>query len=128
MKASEELGRYAGCDTEQKFKTMWCALHHKEYKALFPIETEETVLGFPDVLAIRKDDKAALLEFKRSLKGWSVQFKPTQIAFFRRNPALSIFVVALCEDGVYVVTAGEVLNDGKLTEGCAYNFAKEAKL
>lgn len=127
MESRENAGKYEQCLTEQTFKTMWCALHHADYKALWSIETEETVHGFPDVLGILKDDRAVLLEFKRALKGYSVQFKPTQIAFFRRNRTVPIYVVALVNNEVHVVTANEVLDDGKLTDGCAYNFAKEAK-
>lgn len=127
MESNEDASRYEKCYTEQEFKTMWCSLHHGEYKALWAIETEETVHGFPDVLGILRDDRAVLLEFKRSLKGYSVQFQPTQIAFFRRNRNVPIYVIALVSGKVHVVTANEVLNDGKLTESCSYNFGKEAK-
>lgn len=127
MKSNENKEAYADCLTEQMFKTRWCTLHHKDYKALWTIETEETVAGFPDVLGIMHDDKAVLLEFKKSLKGYSVQFQPTQIAFFRRNRLVPIYVVALVAGEVHVVTANEVLDDGKLTDGCSYNFGKEAK-
>lgn len=127
MESIEDASKFSECSTEQMFKTRWCACHHGEYKAMWYIETEETVLGFPDVLAIRHDDTAVLLEFKKSIKGYSVQFKPSQIAFFRRNPTVNIYVVALCNKEVHVVTAHEVLTDGKLTESCAYNFGKVAK-
>lgn len=127
MKSTEATDKYSDCLTEQDFKTRWCALHHKDYKALWAIETEETVAGFPDVLAVTHDDKAVLLEFKRSLKGYSVQFQPTQIAFFRRNREVQVYVVALVAGEVHVVTSNEVLDDGKLTNGCSYNFGKEAK-
>ena len=92
--------KYEQCLTEQQFKMEWIRRHKKEYVAVFPIETEETVKGFPDVLAIHKIDWATqvpyLIEFKRARRGF-IKFQPTQPAFYKANPELFIFVVALVE-------------------------------
>ena len=92
--------KYAQCKTEQQFKMEWIRRHKKEYVAVFPIETEETVKGFPDVLAIHKIDWATqnpyLLEFKKARNG-VVEFQPTQPAFYKANPELFIYMIALVE-------------------------------
>ena len=93
--------KYAQCLTEQQFKMEWIRRHKKEYVAVFPIETEETVKGFPDVLAIHKIDWATqqvpyLIEFKRAKRGF-IKFQPTQPAFYKANPDLFIYVIALVE-------------------------------
>ena len=92
--------KYSQCKTEQQFKMEWIRRHKKEYVAVFPIETEETVKGFPDVLAIHKIDWATqtpyLLEFKKARSG-VVEFQPTQPAFYKANPELFIYMIALVE-------------------------------
>ena len=92
--------KYSQCLTEQQFKMEWIRRHKKEYVAVFPIETEETVKGFPDVLAIHAINKAEqipyLLEFKRARRGF-IKFQPTQPAFYKANPDLFIYVVSLVE-------------------------------
>lgn len=93
--------KYSQCLTEQQFKMEWIRRHKKEYVAVFPIETEETVKGFPDVLAIHKIDWTTqqvpyLLEFKRANRGF-IKFQPTQPAFYKANPDLFIYVVSLVE-------------------------------
>lgn len=92
--------KYSQCLTEQQFKMEWIRRYKKEYVAVFPIETEETVKGFPDVLAIHKIDRATqvpyLLEFKRARRGF-IKFQPTQPAFYKANPELFIFILALVE-------------------------------
>ena len=92
--------KWSQCLTEQQFKMEWIRRHKKEYVAVFPIETEETVKGFPDVLAIHKLDWATqvpcLLEFKRARRGF-IKFQPTQPAFYKANPDLFIYVVSLVE-------------------------------
>ena len=69
----------------------------KNFLALFEIETEETVLGFPDVLAITKENRAVLYEFKYSNKQGVIKFQPTQPAFYKANKELDIRVIALSE-------------------------------
>ena len=116
--------KYSECKTEQPFKMEWIRRHKKEYVAVFPIETEETVKGFPDVLAIHKIDWNTqqvpyLLEFKRARRGF-IEFQPTQPAFYKANPELFIYVVSLVEyeTKLYIVSlpASKVLQGlkGKL--------------
>ncbi len=67
----------------------------KSFLGIFEIETEETVLGFPDVLAITNENKAALYEFKYSNKQGVIKFQPTQPAFYKANKELDIEIIAL---------------------------------
>ena len=67
----------------------------KNFLALFEIETEETVLGFPDVLAITRENRAVLYEFKYSNKQGVIKFQPTQPAFYKANKELDIEIIAL---------------------------------
>lgn len=66
----------------------------KNFLALFEIETEETVLGFPDVLAITRENRAVLYEFKYSNKQGVIKFQPTQPAFYKENNKLDIEILA----------------------------------
>ena len=108
--------KWSECRTEQAFKMEWIRRHKKEYVAVFPIETEETVKGFPDVLAIHKIDWATqvpyLGEFKKARKGF-IHFQPTRPAFYKANPELFIYVISLVEyeAKTYIVSlpANEVL-------------------
>ena len=101
--------KYSQCKTEQQFKMEWIRRHKKEYVAVFPIETEETVKGFPDVLAIHAINNAEqipyFLEFKRARNG-VVEFQPTQPAFYKANPNLFIYMIALVEyeSKLYIVS------------------------
>ena len=101
--------KYEQCLTEQQFKMEWIRRHKKEYIAVFPIETEETVKGFPDVLAIHEFNKDVqtpyLLEFKKARNG-VVEFQSTQPAFYKANPKLYIYMIALVkyEAKTYVIS------------------------
>ena len=101
--------KYSQCKTEQQFKMEWIRRHKKEYVAVFPIETEETVKGFPDVLAIHAINNAEqipyFLEFKKARNG-VVEFQPTQPAFYKANPNLFIYMIALVEyeSKLYIVS------------------------
>lgn len=66
----------------------------KSYLGIFEIETEETVLGFPDVLAITNENRAVLYEFKYSNKQGVIKFQPTQPAFYKENKKLDIEIIA----------------------------------
>ena len=92
--------KWSECRTEQAFKMEWIRRHKKEYVALFPIETEETVKGFPDVLGVYEIDfrkqQPCFLEFKKARNGF-IHFQPTQPAFYKANPKLFIYVVSLVE-------------------------------
>ena len=67
----------------------------KNLLALFEIETEETLLGSPDVLAITRENRAVLYEFKYSNKQGVIKFQPTQPAFYKANKELDIEIIAL---------------------------------
>ena len=101
--------KYSQCKTEQQFKMEWIRRHKKEYVAVFPIETEETVKGFPDVLAIHAINNAEqipyFLEFKKARNG-VVEFQSTQPAFYKANPNLFIYMIALVEyeSKLYIVS------------------------
>lgn len=66
----------------------------KRYLGIFEIETEETVLGFPDVLAITSENRAVLYEFKYSNKQGVIKFQPTQPSFYKENKKLDIEIIA----------------------------------
>ena len=67
----------------------------KSFLGIFEIETEETVLGFPDVLAITSENRAVLYEFKYSNKQGVIKFQPTQPAFYKAHKELDIEIIAL---------------------------------
>lgn len=82
--------------TEQKFKTMFFKVYTYFRKTfdVFPIETEETVAGFPDVILIHKVLLvSSFMEFKYTKNG-IIKFQPTQPAFYRKHSNLSIIIVA----------------------------------
>lgn len=67
---------------------------NKGFLGIFEIETEETVLGFPDVLAITSENRAVLYEFKYSNKQGVIKFQPTQPAFYKENKNIDIEILA----------------------------------
>ena len=86
--------KYAKCKDEQSFKMMYLKENQKNNFYHFCIETEETVKGFPDVIAISKiDSTTTLLEFKFTKTG-KIKFQPTQPAFYKSHPELRIYVLA----------------------------------
>ena len=101
--------KYEECKTEQAFKMEWIRRNKGNFIAVFPIETEETVKGFPDVLGIRetvvmdkelnvvaKVQTPCFMEFKLAKKG-RIKFQPTQPAFYKAHKELDISVVSLAE-------------------------------
>ena len=92
--------KYSECKTEQAFKMEWLRRNKGKYLAAFPIETEETVKGFPDVLLIEESGDGGqtpfFVEFKKA-RGGCVTFQPTQPSFYKRNERLFISVVSLVE-------------------------------
>ena len=101
--------KYEECKTEQAFKMEWIRRNKVRYIAVFPIETEETVKGFPDVLGIRetgvmdkelnviaKVQTPCFMEFKLAKRG-RIKFQPTQPAFYKAHKELDISVVSLAE-------------------------------
>lgn len=69
---------------EQSFK-MSCVRKKKRFA--FCIETESTVLGFPDVMHVHEDGKVTFEEYKYTETG-RIKFQPTQPAFFRKYGGL----------------------------------------
>ena len=114
--------KYSECKTEQAFKMEWIRRNRKYYMTVFCIETEETVKGFPDVLAIDEKDDCSqtpyFLEFKKARNGF-VEFQPTQPAFYRKNPRMFISMIALVENKgkQYIVILPAVIVLAKLKEG-----------
>ena len=101
--------KYEECKTEQAFKTEWIRRNKRRFIAVFPIETEETVKGFPDVLGICETDvmdkelnvvakvqTTCFMEFKLAKRG-RIKFQPTQPAFYKAHKELDISVVSLAE-------------------------------
>ena len=86
---------YADCRTENAFKNKWIKRNKHFWKKMWCIETEETVPGFPDVLAVDGNGKVHLIEFKVSDKRGVIRFQPTQPAFYKMNMDIPIHVVAL---------------------------------
>jgi hypothetical protein len=81
---------------EQQFKTAamrrWSRLPWVQY--VFPIETEETVAGFPDVLIHQRvPDEPLYVEMKVCDKRGRVAFQNTQPHFYKMHPAMQIFIV-----------------------------------
>ena len=82
-------------DCEQTFKKAFLAMRAKpELFYTFCIETEETVQGFPDVMAVNRVEKTVyFMEFKYTKTG-KIKFQPTQPAFYRKHADLPIDIVA----------------------------------
>lgn len=101
--------KYEECKTEQSFKMEWIRRNKSKFIAVFPIETEETVKGFPDVLGIRETEvmdkelnvvakvqTPCFIEFKLAKRG-RIKFQPTQPSFYKAHKELDISVVSLAE-------------------------------
>lgn len=85
---------YADCRSEQSFKNKYLRQNPSLEWDVFCIETEETVRGFPDVLAVCKEDSTCcLLEFKFTKTG-KIKFQPTQPSFYRSHKHMKIWIVA----------------------------------
>ena len=106
--------KYSECKTEQAFKMEWIRRNRKNFMEIFCIETEETVKGFPDVLAIEENDHCNqtpyFVEFKKARNGF-IHFQPTQPAFFKAHQRLFHSVVSLVENKgkFYVVVLPAVI-------------------
>ena len=91
--------KYSECKTEQAFKMEWIRRHRKDFTDIFCIETEETVKGFPDMLAVDElngQQFPQFIEFKKARNGW-IEFQPTQLPFYRQHNKLAITVLSLVE-------------------------------
>ena len=79
----------------------WKSTH--AYASVFCIESEETVPGFPDVLAIGHTQKTELFEFKASDAKGIIKFQRTQPLFYKNNMNLDITVAAYNnKDGTHI--------------------------
>ena len=97
--------KYSECKTEQAFKMEWIRRNRRDFMEIFCIETEETVKGFPDVLALNENSVAYFVEFKKARNGF-IHFQNTQPAFYKAHPNMLISVVSLVESkGKYYVVA-----------------------
>lgn len=92
---------YRKCKNEQDFKMAWFKRFKRYYADMFCIETEETVGGFPDVMALGYNQQAHFFEFKFTKTG-KIKFQPTQPAFYKAHDTMDITVLALWNDGVSV--------------------------
>lgn len=109
--------KYKDCKTENAFKQEWIRRNRKNFMEIFCIETEETVKGFPDVLAIEENDHCKqtpyFVEFKKARNG-IIHFQPTQPAFYKKYNRLFISIVSLVENKgkfyVVVIPADEAMN------------------
>jgi hypothetical protein len=82
----------------------------------FPIESEETVPGFPDTIRISRGLPSKLIEYKIVKPDGKIHFQRSQPLFYRQNVQLDIIV--LIWDGrrnrVLMMQASEVLAAKKL--------------
>ena len=88
------MNNYNKCKNEQDFKMTWFKKFKKYYADMFCIETEETVGGFPDVMALGYNQQAHFFEFKFTKTG-KIKFQPTQPAFYKAHNTMDINVIAL---------------------------------
>lgn len=113
MVIKEYRGFFGGCKNEQSFKKEYLCLFERRIN--FCIETEETVLGFPDVLTLDSRGFAEFYEFKFT-NGGVIKFQPSQIAFYRkycmRLQRLSVRVVAYNRktDSVHIIDVRELFD------------------
>lgn len=83
-----------GCTDEQSFKKAYIEYFKQTDTAYLCIETEETIQGFPDVMAVHEpSSKVQFMEFKYTKTG-RIKFQPSQPAFYRKYPKFKIDVVA----------------------------------
>ena len=95
---------------EQSFK-MYVLRNRKVLS--FPIETESTVLGFPDVMVVHEEGKVTFEEYKYSKTG-KIKFQPTQPAFYKKyGGLLHIEIVAFnAKSGhIHVFSVRELFNE-----------------
>lgn len=106
---------YNKCKNEQDFKMTWFKRFKKYYADMFCIETEETVGGFPDVMALGYNQQAHFFEFKFTKTG-KIKFQPTQPAFYKAHNTMDITVLALwqTETGtrVYAFPVSKMFEEG----------------
>lgn len=103
---------------EQTFKRAYINKYKstdKENK-IFCIETEETVLGFPDVMQVWKRNSGIscrFYEFKYSDSKGRIKFRPSQPAFYKENSFMDVEVIAFnCKTNkVHAFSANEIFNE-----------------
>lgn len=94
---------FTKCKNEQQFKMDFIRdakkqllLKRKSNVHLFCIETEETVLGFPDVMEVECsfENVSRFYEFKFSNEKGIIHFQPAQPSFYKMYPDMEITVIA----------------------------------
>jgi len=79
------------------------------FPEVFPIESEETVRGFPDILAESTENTAYHFELKVVHPDGTVRFERSQPVFYRRNWRLNILCLLYQDkDHIYIVSAQQV--------------------
>lgn len=121
---------FLSCHNEQQFKMKYISsvLKKAGYSYVFPIETEETVRGFPDVMCLTVQEGKILsdfYEFKISDKSGKIKFQPTQPAFYKAHKDLNVSVIALNKStgNVHTFKVSELFK-----EGSAYSMNIKAEV
>lgn len=114
---TEYTKSFIKCKDEQSFKYAFIKEKYADTQDyIFPIETEETIKGFPDVLIVKKGSNISFfLEFKYT-EGNTIRFRKGQIAFYKKYKELPIYIVAYKakENKVVLFPASEIFNtDGE---------------
>lgn len=71
----------------------------KVFSYVFPIETEETVKGFPDLLCETASAHAVHIELKIADEKGIALFKPSQIPFYKSHTEMIILILIGSSDG-----------------------------
>ena len=104
---------FTKCKDEQSFKYAFLKEKYSNSQDyIFPIETEETIKGFPDVLIVEKGSNISFfLEFKYT-EGNTIKFRKGQLAFYRKYKELPIYIVSYKakENKVVLFPAHEIFN------------------
>lgn len=85
--------------SEGEFEEKMLSWFRQYHDDVFPVETEETVPGFPDVLL---EDHGNFISYVHHAElkvmdcSHRVTFERSQSAFYKKHPGMSIMVFALC--------------------------------
>jgi hypothetical protein len=83
------------------------------FPEVFPVESEETMAGFPDILAENADRQAYHFELKIVHDDGTVHFEKSQHIFYARHWRLNILCILYRDDNqVYIVPAQQVASPG----------------
>ena len=113
--------------TEAEFSTQIIKKLQENY-SVFPIETEETVPGFPDLLLEQHGNActyATHAELKVEDENGFIEFKRSQLAFYKRHPEMTFRLYVLLSDMTSVrmiVGTKEILNEAVQSCSTRLNF------